>query len=225
MKLTGTAGIDEAGRGPMIGPMVICGLRFDTDPAEFFETLGIKDSKLLSPKKRESMFDAILKACSKHEIREISAQSIDEQRGRGTSLNEIELNAFTDITKSLKPITVYVDAADVKADRFGTQIAERSRLTPHGLTVISEHRADLTYPIVSAASIIAKVTRDRAIEQFHVVYGSFGSGYPSDPKTVAFVRQLIIEGEDLPPIVRRSWESVRRLLAEYDTEQTSLDSF
>ena len=225
MKLTGTAGIDEAGRGPMIGPMVICGLRFDINPAMFFETLGIKDSKLLSPKRREGMFDAILDACSEHEIREIPAQSIDEQRGWGTSLNEIELRSFIDITKSLKPKTVYVDAADVKADRFGTQISERSGLASHGLMVISEHRADLTYPIVSAASIIAKVTRDRAIEKFHEVYGDFGSGYPSDPKTVAFVKQLIIEGEDLPPIVRRSWESVRRLLDEYESEQTSLDSF
>lgn len=225
LKLRGTAGIDEAGRGPMLGPMVICGLRFDTDSSEFFSSLGIKDSKLLTPKKREGVFEAILEESAGCAIREISAQTIDTERARGISLNEIELEAFVDITRELLASVVYVDAADVKAERFGSQIAERSGLLPQGLKVVSEHRADLTYPIVSAASIIAKVTRDRNIERLHEVHGDFGSGYPSDSKTVQFMKQIVIEGGEMPSFVRRSWESVRRLIEEYQTEQTSLDSF
>ncbi|MHA1768350.1 MAG: ribonuclease HII [Candidatus Thorarchaeota archaeon] len=223
--LHGTAGIDEAGRGPMIGPMIVCGLRFDSDPHEVLNALGVRDSKQLSSKRRESIFSAILSACSKSEVRTITARVIDAERERGTSLNEIELREFVHITQALRPSVVYVDAADVKADRFGERILQRSGLAEEGLRVISEHRADLTYPIVSAASVVAKVTRDWIIEEYHAEFGDFGSGYPSDPKTVSFVKSLIVEGNKMPSIVRRSWESVKRLVRDYQTEQTRLDSF
>jgi ribonuclease HII len=223
-KLQGVAGIDEAGRGPMIGPMVVCGLLFNEDPTQTLRQLGIKDSKMLTPRKRESLYDEVLRLATKSSVREVSASKIDILRGRGVSLNEIELREFISITKALGPERVIVDAADVNAERFGVAIAERTRLRNLGLSVVSEHRADLTYPVVSAASVIAKVRRDRAIVQLHEEYGDFGSGYPADPRTVSFVKKIVRMREPLPPIVRRSWESVKRIESEFSHNQTTLDS-
>lgn len=223
--LFGVACIDEAGRGPMIGPMVVCGLLFEDDVEKPLRDLGIKDSKLLTHKRRESLYDDILGLTKHHSIRKVSATRIDELRGRGVSLNEIELREFISITKSLRPLRLFVDAVDVKAERFGLAIAQRSNLGEAGIVVVSEHRADLRYPMVSAASVIAKVERDRAIVKLHDEYGDFGSGYPRDPKTLSFVRGLVTNREPLPSIVRRSWESVRRLESEMSTKQTTLDSY
>jgi ribonuclease HII len=209
----------------MIGPMVICGLLFDEDPQRILRELGIKDSKMLTPKRREGLYGEILQLAARSSVREVSASKIDVLRGRGVSLNEIELREFISITKALGPERLFVDAADVKAERFGMAIAERSKLKDLGLVVTSEHRADLTYPIVSAASVIAKVRRDRAIQEFHGEYGDFGSGYPADPKTVCFVKEIVRMRKPLPPIVRRSWESVKRIETELGKDQTTLDSY
>ncbi len=219
------AGIDEAGRGPMIGPMVVCGLLFDEEPGTTLSEMGIRDSKLLTPKKREALYGDILAQAASSCVREVSAASIDELRGRGVSLNEVELLEFIAIAKKLKPLQLYVDAADVKAERFGAAIAERSKLESQGLVVVSEHRADLKYPVVSAASVIAKVHRDRSIARLHEEYGDFGSGYPADPKTVRFVEDLVARNEPLPPIVRRSWESVKRIETKLATGQDTLESY
>ncbi|TFF92703.1 ribonuclease HII [Candidatus Thorarchaeota archaeon] len=225
LTLFGVACIDEAGRGPMIGPMVVCGLLFEDDVDTPLRNLGIKDSKQLSPKRREELYDDILNLTKRSSIRRVSASKIDELRGRGVTLNEIELREFISITKSLRPLRLFVDAVDVKAERFGLAIAERSKLKDIGIVVISEHRADLTYPMVSAASVIAKVERDRAILKLHDQYGDFGSGYPNDPKTLSFVRDLVASKEKLPKIVRRSWAPIRRLESEMNTKQIKLDSY
>ena len=146
---------------------------------------------------------------------------IDRLRRR-TTLNEIEVVEFVAIAKALNPQEVYLDAADVKADRFGEKIGNLSGLSSKGAIIISEHKADSKYPIVSAASIIAKVERDRVISEYHEKYGDFGSGYPSDPKTVDFVKNLVRNKEKLPPIIRKSWDSVKRILDDELSEQTTL---
>ncbi|MBN2229773.1 MAG: ribonuclease HII [Candidatus Thorarchaeota archaeon] len=220
--LTGIAGVDEAGRGPMIGPMIICGVLVDADRMHELEALNVRDSKLLSPKQREKLSEKIMKIAKKIAIREISASDIDSLR-KHTTLNEIEVSEFVSIVKTLKPEKVYLDAADVKADRFGSKIGKISGLAAKGTIIVSEHKADSKYPIVSAASILAKVERDRIITNLHQKYGDFGSGYPSDPKTVDFVRNLVRTGKKLPSIVRHSWDSVRRIIDEESTEQTRLE--
>ena len=80
-----------------------------------------------------------------------------------------------------------------------------------GIRIISEHYADETYPLVSAASIMAKVRRDSEIQKLKDIYGDFGSGYPSDPRTRDFLRRLLSGGEEVPPIVRRTWKTLQRL--------------
>ncbi|TXT56995.1 MAG: Ribonuclease HII [Candidatus Thorarchaeota archaeon] len=220
--LFGTAGVDEAGRGPMIGPLVVCGVLFDDDALRELEVSDVRDSKTLSPKRREQLAEIIeshaARICTVH----LSAAEIDEQRGRGITLNELGVRKFIEVLQELRPTIAYVDAADVKAQRFGDTIGQRSGLWDAGCNIVSEHKADVKYPIVSAASIMAKVERDRMIARFHEDYGDFGSGYPSDEKSVNYVRELVLSGQDIPVIVRRSWESVRRIITEYETKQTTL---
>ncbi len=222
--LRGIAGIDEAGRGPMVGPMVICGILVDSDKLHELVEIGAKDSKILTHKRRLILKEKIEKVAAKIEIRTVSAADIDRLRKR-TTLNEIEVEEFASIAKALNPQEIYLDAADVIAERFGIKIGKLSGIDAKGAIIVSEHKADSKYPIVSAASIIAKVERDHAIENFHKKYGDFGSGYPNDPKTVKFVRNLIRSGEKLPPIIRKSWKSVTRMIDEESTDQTKLDSF
>jgi len=222
--LQGTAGIDEAGRGPMIGPMVICGVLIDPEKLPELKQIGARDSKTLSHAQRVRLKKGIEQIASKIVIRSVSAAKIDRLRKR-TTMNEIEIAEFSSIAKTLNPQILYLDAADVKADRFGIKVGELSGLASQGAVIISEHKADSKYPIVSAASIIAKVERDRAISEYHKKYGDFGSGYPSDPKTVDFVKILVSNNQKLPPVVRKSWESVRKILDEKSAEQSTLDSF
>ena len=220
--LYGIAGVDEAGRGPMIGPMVICGVLLNPEVIPKLREIGTKDSKTLSPSRRLSLSKKIERLAVKIEIRTVSAADIDRLRKR-TTLNEIEVAEFASVVKSLNPQEVYLDAADVNAERFGNKIGELSGLTAKGTVIVSEHKADSKYLIVSAASILAKVERDRIIDEMHKDYGDFGSGYPSDPKTIEFVRDLVKNGRKLPPIIRKSWDSVRKI--RESTEQSTLDSF
>jgi len=219
--LHGTAGIDEAGRGPMIGPMVICGVLVVSEKLSELLRIGARDSKTLSHSQRLKLKEMIEPIAAKIEIRSISAENIDRLRKR-TTLNEIEVAEFVSIAKALKPQEIFLDAADVKADRFGEKIGSLSGLASKGALIVSEHKADSKYPIVSAASIIAKVERDRVISEYHKKYGDFGSGYPSDPKTVDFVKNLVRNGKELPPIIRKSWDSVRRIIDEESAEQSTL---
>ncbi len=223
-QLYGICGVDEAGRGPMIGPMVICGVVIDPDSIQELQKLGTRDSKTLSPLRRIALCKKIKKIAVATRFRSISAADIDKRR-KHTTLNEIEVDEFVSILRELQPKTIYLDAADVKADRFGRVIGEKSGLSVKGAVIISEHKADSKYPIVSAASILAKVERDRVISRLHEKYGDFGSGYPADPKTVEFVKDLVRNNKKLPPIIRKSWNSITRIIDDESTKQAALDSF
>jgi ribonuclease HII len=222
--LRGIAGVDEAGRGPMVGPMVICGILVDSDRLHELVEIGAKDSKTLTHKRRLLLKEKIEKISLKIEIRTVSAAEIDRLRKR-TTLNEIEVTEFASIAKALNPKEIYLDAADVIAERFGSKIGKLSGIAARGAKIVSEHKADAKYPVVSAASILAKVERDMAIEIFHKKYGDFGSGYPNDPKTIKYVRNLVRNGGKLPPIIRKSWESVKKIIDADSPDQTKLESF
>ncbi|MEO2151636.1 MAG: ribonuclease HII, partial [Thermococcus sp.] len=131
----------------------------------------------------------------------------------------------------VKPDVVYADAADVDEERFGRELKERLGFKAE---IIAKHRADALFPVVSAASIVAKVTRDREIEKLKAEYGEIGSGYPSDPRTRAFLENYYREHGAFPPIVRRGWKTLKKieekLKAEMETKkskkgQLSLEDF
>ncbi|RDE17775.1 MAG: ribonuclease HII [Candidatus Thorarchaeota archaeon] len=214
LELHGIGGIDEAGRGPMIGPLVVCGVSVAADRLPELERIGVKDSKLLTPRRRTELALLIRGIAGQVVIRSISAADIDRQRAAGITLNEIEAVAFASVLSSLRSEHVFIDSVDVNPQRFGRVVGERSGLLSLGCSITSEHHADFKYPIVSAASIVAKVERDREIERMRKEFGDIGSGYPSDHKTVQFVRNLVAEGRELPDIVRQGWVSVKRILVE-----------
>lgn len=216
------AGVDEAGRGPVIGPLVIAGVLFKENDLPKLVNLGVKDSKLLSPQKRETLALQIKKLALKWHIVLLSPAEIDrvvESRRKLHKLNRLEAQAMAKVITVLKPDVVYVDASDVLADRFGDHIAENLSFSPK---IISEHKADVKYPVVSAASIIAKVERDKVISQLQKKHGNMGCGYPSDSNTIKFLEDWIRKFGSYPDFVRKSWKTAKRVKSEADSRQKKL---
>ena len=216
------AGVDEAGRGCIIGPLVVAGVLVKEENLPVLRQLGVKDSKLLSPKKRESLFSEITRLAEKHYVVKLSPSEIDravECRRKLHKLNRLEAQTMTQIINTLKPDEAYVDAADVLEERFKHHIQE-------GLTVkvkiTSRHKADKIYSVVSAASIIAKVERDKEIAALKGVYGNFGSGYLTDQKTMRFLKQWLRTHADYPSCVRQSWKPAKQAKNEKGTVQKKL---
>lgn len=214
------AGVDDAGRGSVIGPLVIAGVMFESEKLPLLERLGVRDSKLLSPNRREHLASEIKKLADKWVLVKLSPAEIDRvvELGRKLhKLNRLEAQAMANVIEELKPDIVYVDASDVLEDRFRQHIQECLSLQ---VKIVSEHKADRKYPVVSAASIIAKVERDLEIEKLKAIYGDFGCGYPSDPKTRSFLSHCIRNLGNWPDFVRKSWRTVKSLKGE--EKQTKL---
>lgn len=212
------AGVDEAGRGPVIGPLVVAGVVIEEPHSEALAEWGVRDSKELTPGQREKTDVRIRQLALQVELLEISADAIDRQRRAKRNMNELETQWMVEILRRLGWDVAYVDAVDVDADRFGREI--QSHFAPPRL-VVSEHKADSTYPVVSAASIVAKVRRDQRIAELHRTYGDFGSGYPSDPKTIHFLREWIVRHDTFPDIVRTTWETVSDMLSKKSQRRLS----
>lgn len=211
-------GIDEAGRGPVIGPLVVCAAAVSEENITSLESLHLKDSKKYTRTKREELAETII-TMTECVYAEITASEIDLQR-QTKNLNQIEVQLFAEVLLNFPHAKkVIVDACDVNPTRFGENICACANVP----TLVSEHKADSTYPIVSAASIMAKVRRDQCIQDLKDVYGDFGSGYSSDRKTYAFLRTYIKREGGLPPIARSSWDTAKKLLEEY--YQRPLDAF
>ena len=199
-------GIDEAGRGSVLGPLVIAGVIIDNRKESILENMGVKDSKKLTPDRRKVLARK-LKKMFEYDTVIYSAQDIDEMRSQGINLNEIERKGMQEIIQKLDFDEAIVDAVDVKAERF----QENLRIDT-GVDVIAEHKADDKYIEVSAASIIAKQTRDEAIAEINKSFedvGGIGSGYPSDPTTKKFLSNYTYN--EMPGFVRKSWSTVSKL--------------
>lgn len=201
-----TCGVDEAGRGPVIGPMVVsivCG-----NPDEL-RTIGARDSKALSPQSREKLYEKIIDISQFHSITIITASELNSLMDR-INLNRIEEEAYSGlIAKSPMDCDYYVDSFDVDENRLSELLSENT-----GKRVICRHKADALFPAVSAASILSKVTRDREIEKLQKAYGDLGSGYPADPVTREFIITALRQGKDITGIIRTHWKTYRDLLSE-----------
>ena len=206
-------GVDEAGRGPVIGPLVVASLGIPESQLHILEELGVNDSKVLTPSKRLEIRNKILFHKNwKYSIVEFSAEQIDCSMTNNT-LNDIEVRLFAkaiDNIGSNQVSKLILDACDVNEERFGRNVYNKIKKPSNILELISEHKADSKHPVVGAASILAKVHRDLEIERISQDIGmKIGSGYPSDPKTKEVI-PLLISGE-LPHIhLRWSWATVER---------------
>lgn len=208
-------GVDEAGRGPMFGPLVVGAVYCEDD--EVLRTIGVKDSKMLSPSTRERMYDEIAGSVPAWCTLPISAEEIDSKMKTQT-LNEIELDMFVRAVSGHPCDSVYADCPDVNTERFGNIMSYRLS----GKRIVAAHKADALYPVVSAASIMAKVTRDRMIDDLRKEFDcDIGSGYPSDPVTVGFIEKWIKDNGCAPPHTRTSWKPVKQMLSARHTTRIS----
>ncbi|ALL01619.1 Ribonuclease HII [Pyrodictium delaneyi] len=201
-------GIDEAGRGPIIGPMVVAGVLVDSSTVPILEKLGVRDSKELTPAQRRELFARILDLASYVVIVKIPPAVIDT-----VNLNRLEISTIAHIVR--RTSTIYRDLDAVYIDAVGPaskMASEVRRLSGFQGTIVAKPKADRRYLPVSAASIVAKVVRDEEIEKLRQLYGIRGSGYPTDPHTLEWIREAYRESPHSPPwFVRRSWSTLKRV--------------
>ena len=201
-------GIDEAGRGPVIGPLVICGVLISEKDLPKLKALDPKDSKLLTPKKRSELEKKIKQVVKDYKIIKVSPKEIDSAvESKTLNLNWLEAIKCAEIINSLKPNTVFLDCPSNNINAFSDYL--KNYLDNKKISLTCAHKADQKYIIVSAASIIAKTTRDSEIEKIKEKIGiDFNSGYPSDEKTQEFLKKY---HNKFPDIFRKSWASYKNI--------------
>ncbi len=206
------AGIDEAGRGPCIGPLVMAVALIDKNDEQKLLDIGVKDSKLLSAGQRDEQFPKIKGALLEYHHACVEPDEIDRMVANH-GLNELEAMHAAKLLNSLetKPDVVYVDSPDAVMGEFAVRM---QKYISFPVKIISEHKADLTYPIVSAASIIAKVERDARIKKISEEFGEVGSGYSHDEASITFLKKYFTNNTGVPRFVRRSWQTIRVLQEE-----------
>jgi ribonuclease HII len=215
-------GADEAGKGPVLGPMVTAAVR--ADPGDLPD--AVDDSKRLTPTRRESLAGEIRAhpAVAVGVVR-VGTDRIDDP---ATDMNGLTVAGQAEAVAAVAADgdRVVVDAGDVDEARFGRRVREAVGEAGIAVDVESRHGADESDAVVGAASIVAKVDRDAAVAELaeeYAAYGAVGSGYPSDPTTREFLRAYVAETGDLPACARRSWQTCADVLAAAD--QSALDDF
>ena len=205
-------GVDEAGRGPVIGPLVVAGVSMDEKDLEKFKGAGIKDSKLLSIRRIYQLESFVMENAYDFKHYEIWPADIDGRSKENTNLNYLELDKMAKIANELKGDIVTVDSPSAntsKVEKYLTKLIKDKK-------VVARNYADRDFIEVSAASIIAKANREREIEKIKKDIGyDFSSGYPSDPRTANFLSIIIENGKisEMPykKYIRSTWRTISRL--------------
>ena len=208
-------GVDEAGRGPVIGPLIVCSISIPEGDMDQLEKIEVDDSKKLSKAKRLELFEKIV-AIAEHRGWGIgtincSPEEIDLNMAE-SNLNSLEVVLFSKaITQSSKTTSnnkILLDACDVDAKRFGRRVARELGASWESSEIFSQHKMDARNPLVAAASIVAKITRDCEMQKLSDDIGfDLGSGYPSDPKTKNAMK-ILCEGDLPADCLRWSWSTV-----------------
>lgn len=201
-------GVDEAGRGSLLGPIIVAGICVPRKSVSDLIRSGIRDSKVLTPKKRQTLFGRIVGVAESICVCRISIEDIDFHVSN-KNLNILEAEAMAITIGNMQSYKTYVDACDVNPIRYKRTIT--SFLKQNNTKLISMHHADKINVVVSGASIIAKVIRDSEINKIQAKYGDVGSGYPSDKKTIEFVKQWFKQKREIPPFARKSWKPAQRI--------------
>ena len=213
-------GIDEAGRGPVCGPLTICGYLLDESDLPQLKELGVKDSKMLAAEKRETLAPMLKEIADDFVVLKITAREIDKLRSE-TNLNIIEIERMQHIINMLKPGKVVIDSPEVNTKNFSKKVM--SRVSNKNLHIVCENFADKNHLEVGAASIIAKTERDKDIRKLHKKHGYFGSGYSHDEITIAFLKDWIKRNKEFPDFVRKSWLTAQRIKEQ--REQMTIGKF
>jgi len=216
-------GVDEAGRGPVLGPLVMVAIAMKEGELKKLEWLGVKDSKQLSSSVREELFERIHEVVYDFRIEVIEPDAIDlSLREPGTNLNWLEAETCARMVSELDPDTIIIDCpspnikayTDFISSRLSAGVREKAKL-------VVEHKADVNYVVASAASVVAKVIRDRAVDHIKNEIGiDCGSGYTSDPKTQEFLAKY---HETHAHLFRRGWQSYKDVIEK--KKQKTLGEF
>ncbi|VVB77208.1 Ribonuclease HII [uncultured archaeon] len=219
------AGGDEAGRGSVIGPLVISMVSIGKGKEKKLSDIGVRDSKLLSKKKRAFLFDEIRSISEEVQTYKITNDEINTAMKSGISINQLEAMHFARLLDEMQGgiDKAYIDSPDVIAERFGMRISlfakrptkvvgiKGGSKEKDNIKIISEHKADIKYPVVSAASIIAKVIRDSEMERIEEEVGiHIGSGYPGDKETVEVIKANL-KSRVLSPYIREYWKTLENI--------------
>ncbi len=191
--------------------MVMCGILTDEEGAAELKKIGAKDSKLLSPRQRQQLFGKIVRIVKGYKIVVISPAEIDAsvKSDDGMNLNWLEAHKSAEIINALNPDKIIIDSPSNNVKNYKKYLMQL--LKNKKIEAVVEHKADVNHVECSAASILAKVTRDEEIEKIKkVVVEDFGSGYLADPKTIEFFDKYF---EAYPDIFRKSWAPYRKKLS------------
>jgi len=195
-------GIDEAGRGPVIGSLFVCGVMIDESMNDKLKAIGVKDSKLLAHKKRLALAEEIKKIAKKIKLIKVTPKEIDEALSSDSlNLNWLEAHKQVEIINELKPDKAIIDCPSPNIKAYAAYL--RNLLQDKNVELIVEHKADKNFPSVSASSIVAKCAREEEVAEIEKMVGeSIGSGYPSNPICQKFLKDNF---EKYPEIFRKSW--------------------
>ena len=222
------SGIDEAGRGSIIGPLVIASVTANKKTIKKFSRIGVKDSKKLSAKNREIFARIIMDESENVTISKLSEKKIDRAvklrkeylknkkfitNNKIIGLNELEAHSMSKMISKMNSHSVFVDSCDVKPERFKERIENRLNSK---MKIYSSHKADEKYVVVAAASVVAKYTRDKEIFKLKRKFGEMGSGYPSDPATRIFLQKWLKKNKTMPDFTRKSWKTWESLQPKID---------
>jgi len=206
-------GIDDAGRGPLIGPMFLAGVLMKKEDEQLLKKEGVKDSKKISHPSRIRLAGIIRNASLAYEIVRAEPRQIDSAISSGINLNTLEAMKAAEIINSLnsdkEKIKVIIDCPSVNINAWSSTLRGFIK-NPGNLDIICEHKADVNHVSVSAASILAKVAREEAVAKLKEKYGKIGSGYPSDPHTIEFLKNCGEKYKD-DGIFRKSWQTWKLL--------------
>jgi len=223
-----TLGIDDAGRGPLIGPMVLAGILLKKRDADLLKKAGVKDSKLLTQKKRLELQGKILKKAIAHKVILIHPPEIDKSIASGVNLNTLDAIKIAEIINHInaddireQQIEIIVDCPSPNIKAWGQVLLSHIK-SRENIVLKCEHKADFNHPVVSAASVLAKLAREEAVTAIKKEFGEMGSGYLTDPITQKFLKEKSLELENAG-IFRKSWITWKNHLAE--KEQKKLDKY
>ena len=218
-------GVDDAGRGPIIGPMILAGVLVSEEQEKILKQHGIRDSKMLTHSQRLRMAEIIEKNVISKVVVKAFPKEVDEFVESGVNLNMLEAKNTAEVINALnkkgEKIKVIIDCPSVnKLNWLGKMkkfISSEDNLIMH-----CEHKADRDYVAVSAASILAKCAREEEVSKIKKQYGDIGSGYPADPVTKKFLKD---RGEKLRDsgIFRKSWSTWKKMFP--GEAQASLETF
>ncbi len=202
-------GIDEAGKGPVVGPMAICGCLITKETEKEFKKLGVKDSKKLTAKRREFLAEKIREMAIGFDVVVVNAGEIDEYQEKGIKINEMEAILCAGIINRLndkkRKIRIIIDCPSVAPNKWKDSVKMKVE-TLKNLEISCEFKADVNHIAVSAASILAKSKREEEMDKLKKQYNGIGSGYTSDPNTQKFVEKYCIRYAN-DGIFRKCWET------------------